>query len=71
MVNAKVEGQETSMSKARKRGGWYPYTHWKGKELERELWVYSTHMSYWDQEDGFWETMQQREVSISWLFLSF
>lgn len=34
-------------------------------ELVRELWAYSTHRSCWDQEDGFWDTMQRRAVSIS------
>ncbi len=39
-------------------------------ELVRVLWAYSTHRSWRDQEEGFWDTIHHRAVSISWFFLS-
>ena len=39
-------------------------------ELVRVLWAYSTHNRCWDQEDGFWDVMHRRVVSISWFILS-
>ena len=56
------------------RGGgvwWSPKQQWKGnvpaEDTGWKLWAYLTQGSCWHQQEGFWETIQWRDVSRGWL----